>query len=116
LSLSTIIKLGKQVRLWLIKIIIQGNDSGTQYRSAIFYHDDEQKRIALLSIAAAQEAKLYSQPFVTEVTKAGTFYPAEAYHQDYYKNNPSQGYCRAVVGPKVKKFQELFREKLKSGN
>lgn len=86
---------------------------GTQYRSAIFYHNDEQKRIAEASKAAAEEAKLYSGNIVTEITKASTFYPAEDYHQHYYKNNPSQGYCQAVVGPKVKKFQELFREKLK---
>jgi len=91
----------------------QGNDVGTQYRSAIYYHDDEQKRIAEASKAAAEEAQLYSGPIVTEITKASTFYPAEAYHQEYYKNNPSQGYCRAVVGPKVKKFKELFQEKLK---
>lgn len=91
----------------------QGNDVGTQYRSAIYYHDDEQKRIAEASKAAAEEAQLYSGHIVTEITKASTFYPAEAYHQEYYKNNPSQGYCRAVVGPKVKKFKELFQEKLK---
>ncbi len=86
---------------------------GTQYRSAIFYHDDSQKRIAEASKAAAEEAKLHSKKIVTEITAASKFYPAEAYHQEYYKNNPSQGYCTTVVGPKVKKFQELFREKLK---
>jgi peptide-methionine (S)-S-oxide reductase len=91
----------------------QGGDVGTQYRSAIYYHDDDQKRIAQASKDAAEEAKLYSGKIVTEITKASTFFPAEAYHQDYYKNNPSQGYCKTVVGPKVKKFQELFREKLK---
>ncbi|ODM99531.1 Peptide methionine sulfoxide reductase MsrA [Orchesella cincta] len=91
----------------------QGNDVGTQYRSAIYYHDDEQKRIAEASKAAATEAQLYSGTIVTEITKASKFFPAEAYHQEYYKNNPNQGYCHAVVGPKVKKFKELFREKLK---
>lgn len=92
---------------------VQGNDVGTQYRSAIFYHDDEQKRIAEASKSAAEEAKLHSGKIVTEITAAVTFYPAEDYHQEYYKTNPEEGYCRAVVGPKVKKFQELFREKLK---
>ncbi|CAL8069639.1 unnamed protein product [Orchesella dallaii] len=91
----------------------QGNDVGTQYRSAIFYHDDEQKRIAEASKAAAEEAQLYSGHIVTEITNASKFFPAEGYHQEYYKNNPDQGYCRAVVGPKLKKFKELFREKLK---
>ncbi|XP_021952621.1 peptide methionine sulfoxide reductase MsrA isoform X2 [Folsomia candida] len=91
----------------------QGNDVGTQYRSAIFYHDAEQQRIAELSKQAAVEAKLYADQIVTEISEASTFYPAEAYHQEYYKNNPSQGYCHAVVGPKVNKFKELFREKLK---
>jgi len=92
----------------------QGHDVGTQYRSAIFYHDDEQKKIAELSKEAAEEAHLYSNPIVTEIVPADTFYPAEDYHQGYYNQNPNEGYCNNVIGPKVKKFQELFKEKLKA--
>jgi len=90
----------------------QGNDVGTQYRSAIFYHTEEQHKLAELSKQAAAEAKLFDSPIVTQIVPATTFYPAEDYHQDYYKNNPDQGYCRAVVGPKLKKFKELFKDKL----
>ncbi|MCS5618061.1 MAG: peptide-methionine (S)-S-oxide reductase MsrA [Pirellulales bacterium] len=91
----------------------QGADVGTQYRSGIFYHDDEQKRIAEEVIKRLNEAAAYPQPIVTEVTKATTFYPAEDYHQDYFANNPGQGYCRAVVAPKVDKVQKVFRDLLK---
>jgi len=91
----------------------QGADVGTQYRSGVFYHDDEQKRIAEEVIKRLNEAGAYPQPIVTEVTKATTFYPAEDYHQDYFANNPGQGYCRAVVAPKVDKVQKVFRDLLK---
>ena len=81
----------------------QGSDSGTQYRSAIFYNNDAQKGIAEKSKAAAK--KEFSKPIVTEITKAGEFYPAEDYHQDYYSLNKDRNpYCRAVISPKLKKL------------
>ena len=91
----------------------QGADVGTQYRSGIFYHDDEQKRIAEEVIGRLNGMRAFPRPIVTEVTRAATFYPAEAYHQDYFANNPGQGYCRAVVAPKVDKVQKVFRDLLK---
>ncbi len=92
----------------------QGNDVGPQYRSAIFYHSDEQKRIAEETIAELTDAKLWRDPIVTEVTAAGTFYAAEDYHQNYFANNPNQGYCRAVIAPKVAKFRKQYMEQLKA--
>ena len=80
----------------------QGNDRGTQYRSAIFYHSDEQRRIAETSKKDVQPS--FDDPIVTEVTAAATFYPAEQYHQGYYFDNSSQGYCRMVIAPKLKKL------------
>ena len=91
----------------------QGADVGTQYRSAIFYHNEEQKRIAIEQIKIVNEEKLYPDPIVTEVTAVSKFYQAEDYHQEYFANNPNQGYCRMVVGPKVEKFQKLFKDQLK---
>ena len=91
----------------------QGADVGTQYRSAIFPQDEEQDRIARASLAAAGEAALWDDPIVTSIEPAAPFYVAEDYHQDYFANNPDQGYCVAVVGPKVKKFKALFADKLK---
>ncbi len=82
----------------------QGADVGTQYRSAIFVHSAEQERVAREVIAGLE----LSSPVVTEVTPAGTFFPAEAYHQNYYGNHPEQGYCMFVVGPKVSKFRKTF--------
>ncbi|MEW6280181.1 MAG: peptide-methionine (S)-S-oxide reductase MsrA [Candidatus Eremiobacterota bacterium] len=90
----------------------QGNDSGTQYRSAIFYHSPEQKAAAERAIAAA--TPLWKDPIVTEVTAFQAFYPAEAYHQDYFSRNPYQPYCSLVIAPKVKKFREKYRDRLKS--
>ena len=81
----------------------QGADVGTQYRSAIFYHSDEQKKIAEASKKAHQED--FKDPIVTEITKISTFYPAEKYHQEYYFQNKSSGYCRAVITPKLKKLK-----------
>ena len=82
----------------------QGNDVGTQYRSAIFYHNEGQKKVAEASKKAAQE--LFKSPIVTEITEAATFYPAENYHQDYYQQNKSKNpYCRAVITPKLKKLK-----------
>jgi peptide-methionine (S)-S-oxide reductase len=91
----------------------QGADVGTQYRSGIFYHDDEQKRIAEQVIQRLDAAGAFPGKIVTDVTKATTFYPAEDYHQDYFANNPGQGYCRAVVAPKVDKVQKVFKDLLK---
>ncbi|WOO41942.1 peptide-methionine (S)-S-oxide reductase MsrA [Rubellicoccus peritrichatus] len=82
----------------------QGNDVGTQYRSAIFYHDDAQKAAAEASIAKWNEAKAYDDPIVTEVTPLDVFYEAENYHDDYYNNNPNAGYCAYVIRPKLKKL------------
>ncbi len=91
----------------------QGADAGTQYRSAIFYHSDEQKAAANEAIAELERTHVYDDPIVTEVQPLDRFYPAEEYHRDYYLRNPNQGYCRAVVGPKVAKARKLFFEKLK---
>jgi len=93
----------------------QGNDSGTQYRSVIFTHSDEQARIARSSIATLDAAHAYPDPVVTEVLPAPTFYPAEDYHQDYFANNPRQPYCQAVVAPKVSKLMQKFADRLKAG-
>jgi len=91
----------------------QGNDVGTSYRSAIFYHDEEQKKTAEAIIKEFTDAKVWSNPVVTEVTKFDAFYIAEDYHQEYFKKNPYQGYCQVVVAPKVAKFRKQFMERLK---
>jgi peptide-methionine (S)-S-oxide reductase len=91
----------------------QGNDAGTQYRSAIFYHTPQQKADAEEVIARLDAAKLWSGPIVTELAPATTFYMAEGYHQEYFARNPYQPYCQAVVAPKVQKFRKYFLEKLK---
>ncbi len=91
----------------------QGNDVGTQYRSAVFYHSDKQKELAEAYKKKITEAKVFDDPVVTEITAAVKFYPAEDYHQNYFKLNPKQPYCRAVIGPKVKKLEEVFKDKLK---
>lgn len=91
----------------------QGNDVGTQYRSAIFYLDEEQKRAAEEVIAELTAAQLWRNPIVTEVTPFDAFYMAEDYHQEYFANNPFQPYCMAVVAPKVAKFRKQFVDRLK---
>jgi len=91
----------------------QGNDAGTQYRSAIFYHSPAQKAAAEEVIARLNAAKLWSDPIVTEVSPASTFHVAENYHQEYFERNPRQPYCQYVVAPKVAKFRKHFLEKLK---
>jgi peptide-methionine (S)-S-oxide reductase len=91
----------------------QGNDIGTQYRSAIFYHTEEQKQTAEKVIALFEEEKVYDDPIVTEVTPFKAFYLAEDYHHNYFARNKNQPYCKFVVAPKLKKFREIFREKLK---
>ena len=91
----------------------QGNDVGTQYRSVIFYHNEEQKRIAEKYKRELDEIKAWSKPIVTEITAATTFYPAEDYHQNYFNDNPGQGYCAFVIRPKVEKFESVFTDKIK---
>jgi len=91
----------------------QGNDAGTQYRSAIFYHNEEQNKIAKAVILEIAAAKIWDGPIVTEVTPFEQFYIAEDYHQEYFKKNPFQGYCRVVIAPKVTKFRHKFADRLK---
>ena len=91
----------------------QGADRGTQYRSAIFVHSPVQCEIAANTIAKLNAEKIWSSPIVTEVTNAAIFYPAEEYHQEFFKRNPNQGYCMAVVSPKLSKFRLKFVSKLK---
>ena len=90
----------------------QGADVGTQYRSAIFYHSEDQKRLALEKIAAIDASGDWGGRVVTEVTPAVEFYPAEEYHQNYFARNPNQGYCQAIVAPKVAKARKMFIDKL----
>jgi peptide-methionine (S)-S-oxide reductase len=92
----------------------QGADVGTQYRSAIFFHTPVQQQIAEQVIAELNAAKVWDRPIVTEVVPLETFYPAEDYHQGYFRNHPGQGYCQAVVSPKVAKFRKRFADKLVS--
>jgi peptide-methionine (S)-S-oxide reductase len=91
----------------------QGNDSGTQYRSAIFYHNEEQKAIAEKSKQEANAQKIWPNPIVTEISPLPTFYKAEDYHQNYYNENTSAPYCSYVITPKVQKLKKEFSEKLK---
>jgi peptide-methionine (S)-S-oxide reductase len=91
----------------------QGNDAGPQYRSVIFYHSDEQRRTAEDMIAEWSRERVYGSPIVTEVRPATTFYIAEDYHQEYFRNNPNQPYCSFVVSPKVRKFREKFATKMR---
>ena len=91
----------------------QGNDVGTQYRSAIYYHDEEQRLVAEEVIEEMTVAGLWNDPIVTEVTALDTFYEAEEYHQQYFEKNPFQPYCFVVVRPKVSKFRKKFISKLK---
>jgi len=93
----------------------QGNDAGTQYRSAIFTHTEEQRQIAEAMIDELDAEDIYGRPIVTEVRPGETFYIAEDYHQEYFRKNPNQGYCAAVVGPKVAKFRQKFTAKLRKG-
>ncbi len=91
----------------------QGGDIGTSYRSAIFYHSDEQRETANEIIAEITAEGIYDAPIVTEVTAFDKFWPGEEYHQEYFANNPNQPYCMAVVAPKVAKFRQKFSERLK---
>ena len=92
----------------------QGADVGTQYRSAIYYHNDEQKQEAERLIQELNAQEIWGGPIVTEVTALPKFYPAEDYHREYYDRNPEQGYCQAVISPKVSKLRQKFVEKLKA--
>ncbi len=91
----------------------QGNDVGTQYRSAIFYHSDKQKDVAEKVIQLFEKEKVYDKPIVTEVTEFDKFYIAEDYHINYFARNKTQGYCQFVVAPKVEKFRKIFKDQLK---
>ncbi len=91
----------------------QGADVGTQYRSVIFYHDDKQKALAEQLIKELNAAKIWSRPIVTEVAPFGSFYPAEGYHQRYFKQNATQSYCQVVIAPKLAEFREHYSDKLK---
>jgi peptide-methionine (S)-S-oxide reductase len=91
----------------------QGADVGTQYRSAIFYHTEEQKQLALTYKKKLDEAGAFDNPIVTEISPAAEFYPAEEYHQNYYNLNGSAPYCSYVIQPKVDKFKKVFKDKLK---
>lgn len=91
----------------------QGNDVGPQYRSVIFYHNQEQKEKAEKYKAALDKSGAFADPIVTEISPASTFYIAEDYHQDYYNNNGSQPYCYFVIKPKLEKFQKVFKDKIK---
>ena len=91
----------------------QGADEGTQYRSVIFYHSDEQKKIAEHYKSELDISGAWEDPIVTEISPFTKFYPAEAYHQNYFANNPTHGYCSFVIAPKVEKFEKVFKEKLK---
>jgi len=91
----------------------QGADQGTQYRSAIFYKDEAQKKAAESVIAALSRAHVYDKPIVTSIEPLKKFYPAEDYHQDYYANNKDQPYCQLVIQPKLEKFEKVFKDRLK---
>jgi peptide-methionine (S)-S-oxide reductase len=91
----------------------QGNDIGTQYRSIIFCHSEDQQKLAEEYKRKLEEAKIFDDPIVTEITAFDKFYIAENYHQDYYEQNKSQPYCSFVITPKVEKFKKVFKDKLK---
>jgi peptide-methionine (S)-S-oxide reductase len=91
----------------------QGADVGTQYRSVIFYHSEDQKNLAEKFKQKLDQSGVFSKPIVTEISSFKTFYKAEEYHQDYFKNNADQPYCQVVIVPKLEKFKQVFSEKLK---
>ena len=91
----------------------QGADAGTQYRSVIFCHDDSQKKIAEEVMREIEKTKIWSKPVVTQLAPLEIFYKAEAYHQNYFNNNPGQGYCQMVIEPKVAKFRKQYFDRLK---
>lgn len=91
----------------------QGADVGTQYRSVIFYHNDEQKEKAKYYKDKLNKEGIWNNPIVTEISQIENFFEAEKYHQNYYENNPNQGYCSFVITPKLEKFKKIFKDKLK---
>jgi peptide-methionine (S)-S-oxide reductase len=91
----------------------QGNDQGTQYRSAIYYHNEDQRAEAAELMAELRKQNVYPGPLVTELVAATIFYPAEDYHQHYYANHPEQGYCQFVVAPKLAKFKKHFAARMR---
>jgi peptide-methionine (S)-S-oxide reductase len=91
----------------------QGADVGTQYRSIVLYHNEQQNKLAREIIQDLDSEGIWNNPIVTNVEPFEEFYSAEAYHQEYFENNPNQGYCRLVINPKVEKFEKVFKEKLK---
>jgi peptide-methionine (S)-S-oxide reductase len=91
----------------------QGNDIGTQYRSVIFFHDEEQKQLSNLYKVKLTEEKVWDKPIVTEIVPLSNFHRAEAYHHNYFELNPGNGYCQAIVRPKVEKFKKIFSDRLK---
>ena len=93
----------------------QGNDVGPQYRSIILYPDDAQRETAAAAMREIEAAGLYPDPLVTELVPLGEFWPAEPYHDDYFRKNPNQPYCRIVIDPKVAKCRNRFRDRLRSG-
>lgn len=92
----------------------QGNDVGTQYRSVIFCHNNEQQQIAKAIIADLTEQQVFQAPIVTDITEAETFYPAEAYHQGYFLAHPEQAYCQYIIAPKMARFRQQYQARLKS--
>jgi peptide-methionine (S)-S-oxide reductase len=92
----------------------QGNDVGAQYRSVIFYHDEEQRKAAERVRNELETKKVFKQPIVTEIAAFEHFYPAEDYHQNYFRNNPNQEYCRYVIAPKLVKFEKVFKLKFEN--
>jgi peptide-methionine (S)-S-oxide reductase len=91
----------------------QGNDAGTQYRSAVFYHNEEQRKLAEQYKKQLTDSHVFKDPIVTEITPFNVFYPAEAYHQNYFALNPNEGYCQYIIRPKVDKFRKHYASKLK---
>ena len=91
----------------------QGADVGTQYRSAIFYHDETQREVAEAIVAELARDEVFKDPIVTELSALQAYYPGEGYHQDYYRQNPGQGYCQVVVAPKLAKFRAKYASRLK---
>jgi peptide-methionine (S)-S-oxide reductase len=91
----------------------QGNDAGTQYRSAVFYHNNEQKELAEKYKAELNKSGAWEDPVITEIAPYTAFYKAEDYHQDYFNQNGSEPYCRYVIQPKVEKFEKVFKSKMK---
>jgi peptide-methionine (S)-S-oxide reductase len=92
----------------------QGNDVGPQYRSVVFYHDSEQKKLAEAYKHRLEEEHIWSRPIVTEIVEFKKFWPAEDYHRNYYNNNTSKGYCSLVITPKIEKFKKIFKDRLKT--